>query len=93
MNAFLNHTVIHIYIHLTHTITHPHPHTHTAPIRFEQELEKEVVRFINTESLPITLECEISGNPLPSLSFLHNNNPITTNTQLVTIETQEPNCR
>jgi hypothetical protein len=59
--------------------------------RFEEELVEEVRRFLNTDSSPLLLACEASGNPLPSLSFLLNNKPLPTSSR-VTVEAGAPSC-
>ena len=70
-----------------------HTHTHSVPVRFEVGLDEEVVRFVNEDVSPIVFECEVSGNPLPTLSFLVNSQPLPLDNGRVTVEFGTPSCR
>ena len=71
---------------------HTHPLSLSAGLRFEEELEEEVVRFLNEDNSPLLLACEISGSPLPSISFLFNSKPLTSLPR-VSVKTEPSSCR
>ena len=76
------------------SILHLFSLTHTAPLRYELELEGEVVRFLNADrSSPLLFECEVSGQPVATVSFLKNGKPITPDDNRVTVEMLAPSCR
>jgi hypothetical protein len=63
-----------------------------AEPRFEEELKQEDARFLNEDKSPIQLTCELSGVPLPSLTFLYNNQPLS-NTSRLRVNTESPTCK